>query len=199
MAPASAAEGSRESGAAQSSKGRKPSRSRSPLRRKPDLRKPAEPANPPKGRSDNQKEGTDKQAKFAVKSKPPQQPESVAGKVPSRQFQGSLYGSWTHSKEDLGDRPRCLHLFSGPQRPGDLAEQLKAKGWAVCSVDLKQPHPTDLLDQGVRQRILKDVREKRYDHVFLGTPCETYSALREQQPGPRPIVQRRRSWVCRQD
>ena len=98
-----------------------------------------------------------------------------------------MYGSWTHSKEDLGDRPRCLHLFSGPQRPGDLAEQLKEKGWAVCSVDIKQPHPTDLLDQGVRQKILKDIRDKRYDHVYVGTPCETYSALREQQPGPRPL------------
>ena len=54
-------------------------------------------------------------------------------------------------------------------------------------MDIKRPHPTDLLDQGVRQKILKDVRDKRYDHVYVGTPCETYSALREQQPGPRPL------------
>lgn len=31
------------------------------------------------------------------------------------------------------------------------------------------------------------IAEGEYDAVFLGTPCETYSALREIQPGPRPL------------
>ena len=68
-----------------------------------------------------------------------------------------------------------------------MSEQLKALGWAVCSCDTLQEHPTDLLDQGVRKAILADIGNYVYDSVFLGTPCETYSALRSIPPGPRPL------------
>eukprot|EP00435_Cladocopium_sp_Y103_P047821 s31_g14.t1 len=102
-------------------------------------------------------------------------------------FQGERYGCWSRDPSKLGKRPRCLHLFSGPQRPGDLADQLTHLGWAVCSCDILQPLPTDLLDQAVRQAIFEDVEMQVYDAVFLGTPCETYSALREIQPGPKPL------------
>ena len=100
-------------------------------------------------------------------------------------FAGKKYGCWNIEK--LGSKPRCLHLFSGPQREGDLAAELAKLGWAVCSCDIKQPIPTNLLDQATREAILKDVEDQRYDAIFLGTPCETYSALREIQPGPRPL------------
>ena len=87
----------------------------------------------------------------------------------------------------MGNRPRCLHLFSGPEREGDLAQQLVGKGWAVCSVDLEQPTPTNLLDQAIRQLIISDVDNEMFDHIHLGTPCETFSPLRENPPGPKPL------------
>lgn len=82
---------------------------------------------------------------------------------------------------------KCLHLFSGPQRKGDLADCLSQLGWAVCSVDISQPHRSDLLDINVREAILEDVERGEFDHVMLGTPCETYSHLRREPPGPRPL------------
>ena len=100
---------------------------------------------------------------------------------------GPYYGYWTHKTSDVVQKPRCLHLFSGPPREGDLAQQLASLGWATCSCDILQTSPTNLLDQGVRSRIIQDVRDGIYDHIFLGTPCETFSALREIQPGPRPL------------
>ena len=99
----------------------------------------------------------------------------------------SLYGEWTHEPDEKDPRPRCLHLFSGPEREGDLAQHLVGKGWVVCSVDKEQPTPTNLLDQGVRKLIIEDIDDGFFDHVHLGTPCETYSALRENPPGPRPL------------
>lgn len=63
-------------------------------------------------------------------------------------------------ESELGNRPRALHLYSGPQRANDLAHQLSTLGWAVCSVDLEQPHPIDLRDRMIhagahRQRRLE--------------------------------------------
>ena len=104
-----------------------------------------------------------------------------------KRFAGERYGSWTHDPKNLGNRPRCLHLFSGPQRSNDLAEELAKLGWAVCSVDKEQPISTDLLDNVVREAIMEDVEAGMYDHIMLGTPCETYSRLRKEPPGPRPL------------
>ena len=98
---------------------------------------------------------------------------------------GQLYGEWTHKPSQMGNRPRWL--FSGPEREGDLAQQLVGKGWAVCSVDLEQLTPTNLLDQGTRQLIIADVDNEMFDHIHLGTPCETFSPLRENPPGPKPL------------
>jgi len=39
----------------------------------------------------------------------------------------------------------------------------------------------------VRQQIIADVDDGFFDHIHLGTPCDTYSQLRENQPGPRPL------------
>ena len=64
---------------------------------------------------------------------------------------------------------------------------LRELGWAVCSCDIKQPIQTNLLDQATRASVLEDVENPNFDAVFLGTPCETYSALREVRPGPKPL------------
>ncbi len=121
---------------------------------------------------------------------PDRSPRGSVGKSTegtTKQYRGERYGSWTHPPEALGERPRCLHLFSGPEREGDLADSLMKLGWAVCSVDIHQPHKTDLLDVHVREAILEDIANGMYDHVMLGTPCETYSNLRKEPPGPRPL------------
>ena len=102
-------------------------------------------------------------------------------------WKGKVYGTWSHNPESLGSRPRCLHLFSGPARKGDLAEFLSSMGWAVCSVDTEQIHATDLRDDRVTSAIMRDIKDDVFDFVFLGTPCNTYCALREIPPGPRPL------------
>ena len=118
----------------------------------------------------------------------PSQPSSAEKESKGmKQFKGEVYGSWTHDERSLGNRPRALHLYAGPQRDQDFAHFMRNSGWAVCSVDILQPHPTDLMDQMIREAIVKDVRESRYDYIHLGTPCNTYSALREIPPGPRPL------------
>ena len=35
---------------------------------------------------------------------------------------GHLYGEWTHKPSQVGSRPRCLHLFSGPELINLLAK-----------------------------------------------------------------------------
>ena len=135
-----------------------------------------------------------------AKAKPAKaSPSGTSGEEPSgsarhaasqdrcQQFKGEVYGSWTHKESELGNRPRALHLYSGPQRKNDLAHYLTAAGWAVCSVDLEQPHPTDLRDRMIQEHIINDVLNSKYDYIHLGTPCNTYSALREIPPGPRPL------------
>jgi len=54
-------------------------------------------------------------------------------------------------------------------------------------VDLEQHHSTDLRDDTITSAIRKDVTAGFFDFVLLGTPCNTYSALREIPPGPRPL------------
>jgi len=160
--------------------------------------RPPEPAEPPKKKG-RPEEGDDLQ--LTSKAPPPMRPElprrrsqavgettPAGNKAPKTEaWKGEVYGCWTHDPKNLGSRPRALLLFSGPPRAGDMSEQLKALGWAVCSCDTLQEHPTDLLDQGVRKAILADIGNYVYDSVFLGTPCETYSALRSIPPGPRPL------------
>lgn len=69
-----------------------------------------------------------------AKAKPAKaSPSGTSGEEPSgsarqaasqdrcQQFKGEVYGSWTHKESELGNRPRALHLYSGPQRKNDLA------------------------------------------------------------------------------
>lgn len=100
---------------------------------------------------------------------------------------GAAYGCWSHDPKALGNRPRCLHLFSGPSREGDLASHLNSFGWATCSVDTVQPVPTDVLDGKVKAAILEDVTAGEFDFVWMGTPCSTFSTLRNEPGGPRPL------------
>ena len=171
-----------------------PQRSRSPRRKRP-----AEPSTGLEKASTGyswKPEPAEKSKELHPKSKPrdpretrekrhPKGPMAIEEGEPKR-FAGERYGSWTHDPKNLGNRPRCLHLFSGPQRPNGLAEELAKLGWAVCSVDKEQPISTDLLDNVVREAIMEDVEAG--DHIMLGTPCETYSRLRKEPPGPRPLV-----------
>lgn len=39
----------------------------------------------------------------------------------------------------------------------------------------------------MQEHIVNDVLNPKYDYIHLGTPCNTYSALREIPPGPRPL------------
>ena len=85
------------------------------------------------------------------------------------------------------NQPRALLLFSGRPRDGDLASYLHELGWIVVVVDLVGPHPTDLLKEEVAKAIRKDIIDKTFDVVGAATPCETFSPLRENPPGPRPL------------
>lgn len=81
----------------------------------------------------------------------------------------------------------ALILFSGRPRPGDLACCLNELGWITCEVDTAAETPTNILDDGIWAAILKDVRIGMFDCIWLGTPCGTFSPLRNTPPGPRPL------------
>ena len=84
-------------------------------------------------------------------------------------------------------KPVALILFSGRSRAGDLHHQLVDLGWIVCSVDMAAPIQTNLLDDGIWEKIISDVRLGLYEAVWVATPCGSFSPLREKQPGPRPL------------
>eukprot|EP00435_Cladocopium_sp_Y103_P040399 s39_g11.t1 len=198
-APAAASQ-RRISGAAAKGSADARSRSRSPLKRNPKLQRPPEPGKPPPGKpvakrpparkpaaKDDEAPGLTAKAAPATPASAAKATSSTAQSSSQQFFKGTSYGCWTHDPDKLAAKPRCLHLFAGPARQGDVADQLTKLGWAVCSCDTKQPIPTNLLDQATRAAILQDITDQVYDAVFLGTPCETYSALRETPPGPRPL------------
>ena len=81
----------------------------------------------------------------------------------------------------------ALILFSGRPRAGDLASQLNELGWISCSVDTAAETPTNVLDDGIWAEIEKDIRLGMFDCIWLGTPCGTFSPLRNTPPGPRPL------------
>ena len=98
------------------------------------------------------------------------------------------YGCWSCKGEDINvGKPIALILFSGRSRPGDLHNQLVNLGWIVCSVDMAAPIKTNLLDDGIWEKILADIRLGMYEAVWVATPCGSLSPLRENQPGPRPL------------
>ena len=111
--------------------------------------------------------------------------------IPRRDAEGHItieYGCWS-CKGDSSDvgKPVALILFSGRSRAGDLHHQLVNLGWIVCSVDMAAPIQTNLLDDGIWEKIISDVRLGLYEAVWVATPCGSFSPLREKQPGPRPL------------
>lgn len=43
------------------------------------------------------------------------------------------------------------------------------------------------MDRKVRDAVIQDIKLGKYDFVWMGTPCSTYSALRSMPGGPRPL------------
>ena len=98
------------------------------------------------------------------------------------------YGYWScSSNRNFEERPKALVIFAGKPRVGDLHQTLVSLGWRVCSIDTMSPKPTNLLDDAVWGMILEDLSSSFYDALWLATPCETFSPLRGQGPGPRPV------------
>ena len=102
--------------------------------------------------------------------------------------EGYGYGHWSHGKgPPSAESPMALILFSGRPRPGDLAHCLNELGWITCSVDTAAETPTNVLDDGIWAEIEKDIRLGMFDGLWVGTPCGTFSPLRNTPPGPRPL------------
>ena len=57
----------------------------------------------------------------------------------------------------------------------------------MVAVDKLAEFPCDVLDDQVQQDIKSDINGGTYDCVGVATPCETFSPLRENPPGPRPL------------
>ena len=97
------------------------------------------------------------------------------------------YGYWQATPGDTKGKPRALIIFSGRSRSGDLSHQLARLGWLVCSLDTQSPVPTDILDDAIWDDVSSNIRDGYFDALWLGTPCGTFSPLREKPPGPRPL------------
>lgn len=97
------------------------------------------------------------------------------------------YGYWCSPPGPKAHRPWALILFSGVSRQGDIQHELCKKGWRVCAVDTVAPRPTDLLCDTTWESIRTDLVLGRFQALWVATPCETFSPLREKQPGPRVL------------
>eukprot|EP00435_Cladocopium_sp_Y103_P022468 s2001_g5.t1 len=97
------------------------------------------------------------------------------------------YGYWMHSSGDPRHKPWALVLFSGKSPEGDLQRALCALGWRVCAVDTVAPRPTDLLCDATWESIRTDLVDGKFKGLWIATPCETFSPLRERPPGPRVL------------
>ena len=101
---------------------------------------------------------------------------------------GGAYGCWNTLPAQDTKRFRVLHLFSGPSSRSDgLAAELFKRGWNTCDVDIVATPACDVLDDAVWSAIMQDIRAGLYELVFAGTPCGTFSSLRGQGDGPRPL------------
>ena len=178
-------------------------RSRSPLRRKPKHSEPIQrdpkhtrPITPPGSPRKKGSHAGSSSRGGRENSEPPlrRKREEVRAKQPKPTEAPTVpkwyeyrYGATNVEPEQWDDRPRALLLFSGRPRQGDLASYLHELGWIVVVVDKVGPIPVDLLDKKVNKQILTEVRQGMFDVVGVATPCETFSPLRENPPGPRPL------------
>eukprot|EP00435_Cladocopium_sp_Y103_P025115 s2849_g6.t1 len=97
------------------------------------------------------------------------------------------YGYWCHGPGPKSKKPWALIMFSGKSRPGDIQHQLCDLGWRVCALDIATKRPTDLLCDATWESISTDITGKKFAALWIATPCETFSPLREKQPGPRVL------------
>ena len=97
------------------------------------------------------------------------------------------YGASSVPTANWDARPRALLLFAGRSRDGDLASYLVRSGWIVVAIDTQAEYPADMLDDNMFDKIMKDVKDGAFDALGVATPCETFSPLRENPPGPRPV------------
>eukprot|EP00435_Cladocopium_sp_Y103_P056820 s1791_g19.t1 len=100
--------------------------------------------------------------------------------------EGTGYGYWTRRGDPAPDKPMALIMFSGRPRKNDLADCLTKLGWLVCAIDTAVI-PTNLLDDSVWTKVERDISLGLFDCIWLGTPCGTFSPLRNTPPGPKPL------------
>ena len=77
-----------------------------------------------------------------------------------------------------------LYLFSGPRRPGDLAEQVAARSdLSVVSIDIKiGGYAHDLRRPEVTERCVELASDPRCAGVVAAVPCSTWSVARLRPP-----------------
>ena len=150
----------------------------------------------PQERADDAKNKDERPPLKRRRQKPPEaEPASSSSKPGDPKFGNVIdigdkfkkYGFWQAREGPLQDNPKALILFAGRSRPGDLSHCLARLGWVVCSVDTKSPKPTDVLEGTVWEVISSDIKAGYFDAVWIATPCGTFSPLRENPPGPRPL------------
>ena len=81
----------------------------------------------------------------------------------------------------------ALGVKSTPKPQIGLSRYLDKAGWVVVAVDKVAKIPCDVLDSQTQSDIKSDISDGVYDCVGVATPCETFSPLRENPPGPRPL------------
>ena len=167
----------------------------------PKVTKPAEPNTPPTGRVGTGEASGSQGSAREPKTAPPQggsrgQPLHQFAKgtvasdpgIPAAPVKHQYrYGATNVKPELWDDRPRALIMFSGRSRSGDLASYLHANGWIVVLIDTVVLFPANLLDDAVWKLVTNDILAEIYDALWIATPCETFSPLRENPPGPRPL------------
>eukprot|EP00435_Cladocopium_sp_Y103_P068525 s347_g31.t1 len=96
-----------------------------------------------------------------------------------------------HDGKETSDTPGLTAKAKPPSPPraGEGGSQPSAgqqKGLAGERYGCWSSDPANMKGRP-RKAIIEDIVAQYWDAIYLGTPCETYSALREIQPGPRPL------------
>ncbi|CAE8651021.1 unnamed protein product, partial [Polarella glacialis] len=141
-----------------------------------------DPTGPPK--TSSQASGT--ASKFV-----PAVPTSKRLSTPLNKFSPSPKVSVPTPKQGRDDR--VVLPWTGHIAVPSVAPVLRAffelfkRGWNTCDVDIVATPACDVLDDAVWSAITQDIRAGLYELVFAGTPCGTFSSLRGQGDGPRPL------------
>lgn len=57
----------------------------------------------------------------------------------------------------------------------------------MCAIDVVAPRPTNILCEATWDSVRTDLVSGKFEALWIATPCETFSPLREKQPGPRVL------------